>query len=48
MVPNSSLFLKMLLAKTQYKTHNGEFLAIIKALKTWRCCMKNMCYLELS
>ena len=27
---------KMILAKTQYKTHSGELLAIIKAFKTWR------------
>ena len=27
---------KMILAKTQYETHNGEFLAIIKAFKPWR------------
>lgn len=26
---------KMIFAKTYYKTHNGKFLAIIKALKTW-------------
>ena len=27
---------KMILAKTRYKTHNGELLAIVKAFKTWR------------
>ena len=26
---------KMILVKTQYKTHNGEFLAIIEAFKSW-------------
>ena len=26
----------MIPAKTRYKTHNGELLAIIKAFKTWR------------
>ena len=25
----------MILAKTQYKTHNQELLAIIEAFKTW-------------
>ena len=27
---------KMILAETRYKTHNGEFLAILEAFKTWR------------
>ena len=27
---------KMIPAKTRYKTHNGELLAIVKAFKTWR------------
>ena len=27
---------KMILAKTRYETHDSEFLAIIKAFKTWR------------
>ena len=27
---------KMIPAKTQYKTHNGELLAIVEAFKTWR------------
>ena len=27
---------KMILAKTRYKTHNGEFLAIVEAFKIWR------------
>ena len=27
---------KMILAKTQYKTHDFKFLAIVKAFKTWR------------
>ena len=27
---------KMILAKTWYKTHNSELLAIVKAFKTWR------------
>ena len=27
---------KMIPAETQYKTHNGELLAIVKAFKTWR------------
>ena len=27
---------KMISAKIQYKTHNGKFVAIIKAFKTWR------------
>ena len=26
----------MIIAETQYKTHNGEFLAIVEAFKTWR------------
>lgn len=25
----------MIITETQYKTHNQEFLAIIKAFKTW-------------
>ena len=29
-------FQKMIPAKTCYKTYNGEFLAIVKAFKTWR------------
>ena len=31
---------KMILAKTQYKTHNGKFLTIIKAFKIWRYYLK--------
>ena len=27
---------KMIPAKTRYKTHNGEFLAIVEAFKTWK------------
>ena len=27
---------KMIFAKTQYKTHNGKFLTIVEAFKTWR------------
>ena len=27
---------KMIPAKTQYKTHDGELLAIVEAFKTWR------------
>ena len=27
---------KMIPAETQYKTHDGELLAIVKAFKTWR------------
>ena len=27
---------KMILAKTQYETHNEELLAIVEAFKTWR------------
>ena len=30
----------MIPAKTQYKTHNGEFLAIVEAFKTWRHYLK--------
>ena len=26
----------MILSKTWYKTHDGEFLAIVEAFKTWR------------
>ena len=26
----------MIPAETRYKTHNGEFLAIVEAFKTWR------------
>ena len=30
-------FRKMILAaETRYKTHNGEFLAIVEAFKTWK------------
>ena len=31
---------KMILAETSYETYNGEFLAIIKAFKTWRYYLK--------
>ena len=31
---------KMIPAKTQYKTHNAELLAIVKAFKTWRYYLK--------
>ena len=31
---------KMILAKTRYKTHNAELLAIIEAFKTWRHYLK--------
>ena len=30
----------MISAETQYETHNGEFLAIVKAFKTWRHYLK--------
>ena len=26
----------MILTETQYKTHEGKFLAIVKTFKTWR------------
>ena len=31
---------KMILAKIQYKTHNGKLLIIVKAFKTWRDYLK--------
>ena len=30
----------MIPAKTKYKTHNGELLAIVEAFKTWRYYLK--------
>ena len=35
---------KMILAKTQYKTHNQELLAIVEAFKTWRHYLKGWKY----
>ena len=35
---------KMILAKTWYKTHNNELLAIVEAFKTWRYYLKNCKY----
>ena len=32
---------KMIPAKTRYKTHNNELLAIVEAFKTWRHYLKN-------
>ena len=32
---------KMILAKTRYKTHDSEFLAIIDAFKSWRYYLKD-------
>ena len=32
---------KMILAKTRYKTHNGELLSIVKGFKTWRHYLKH-------
>ena len=34
----------MIPAETQYKTHNGELLAFIEALKTWRHYLKSFKY----
>ena len=34
--PVAYFFWKMILAKTCYKTHNGELLTIVKGFKTWR------------
>ena len=34
--PKAYFSKKMILAKTQYETHNSDQLAIVKALKTWR------------
>ena len=34
--PVAYFFRKMILAKTRYKTHDAELLAIVKAFKTWR------------
>ena len=34
-------FQKMIPAKTQYKTHNGEVLAIVEAFKTWQHYLKS-------
>ena len=31
---------KMILAETRYETHNGEFLAIVEAFKTWKQYLK--------
>ena len=31
----------MFFAETQYKTNNGEFLAIVKAFKTWHHYLEN-------
>ena len=36
---------KMIPAKTRYKTHDGEFLAIVEAFKTWRDYLEG-CKLE--
>ena len=33
--PVAYFFSKMILAETQYKTHNAELLAIVEAFKTW-------------
>ena len=35
---------KMILAETQYKTHNGRFLAIVEVLNTWRHYLKGSKY----
>lgn len=35
---------KMILAKTRYKTYNGELLAIVEAFKTWRHYLKGCKY----
>ena len=32
---------KMILAKTRYKTHNGELLVLVEAFKTWRHYLKS-------
>ena len=34
--PVAYFFCKMIPAKTRYKTHDGELLAIVEAFKTWR------------
>ena len=34
--PVAYYFRKMILAKTQYETYNGELLAIVQAFKTWQ------------
>ena len=36
MAPNGLLFAKMIPAKTWYKTHDSELLAIVEAFKKWR------------
>ena len=39
--PVAYYFQKMIPAKTRYKTHNGEFLAIVEAFKTWQHYLKS-------
>ena len=34
----------MIFAKTCYKTHNGEFLAIVETFKTWRYYLEGYKY----
>ena len=34
----------MIFAKTRYETHNGKFLAIVKAFKIWRYYLENCKY----
>ena len=38
--PVAYFFRKMIPAETQYKTHDAELLAIVKAFKTWRHYLK--------
>ena len=40
MVPNSLILTKKIPAKTCYKTHDGELLAIVKAFKIWWHCLE--------
>ena len=35
---------KIITAKTQYKTYDGEFLAIVEAFKTWRHYLEDCKY----
>ena len=42
--PVAYFLCKMIPAKTRYKTHDGELLAIVKAFKTWRHYLESCKY----
>ena len=42
--PVAYFLCKMILAETQYKTHNSELLLIVTAFKTWQYYLKNCKY----